>query len=102
MRLVVNVVIVMTVVANRTGEIDLIMKPMDVCRVQKDITVRSSPKEGTCQMITDYRVRQGPIVPRDRHHGQSHVQPDFIVQRLHSMKSSHAMQEITVLKEVQT
>ena len=77
------------------------MKRMDVCHVQKGITVRSSLKEETLQMITDYRVRRGPIAPRVQHHAQSHVQRDTIAQRLHSMKSSHAMQEIIVLKVAQ-
>ena len=101
MRLVENAVISMTAAANRPGEIDLIMKPMAVCHVQKGTTVQNSPKEGTCQMTTDYRVRQGPIVPRDRLQDRNHVQLDSIVQRLHFTKSSHAMQEITVLKAVQ-
>ena len=77
------------------------MKRTDVYHVQKGITVRSSPKEETLQMITDYRVRRGPIVPRVQHHDQSHVQLDTIAQRLHSLKSSHAIQEIIVLKVAQ-
>ena len=77
------------------------MKRTDVYHVQKGITVRSSPQEVTLQMTMDYRVRRGPTVLRVQHHDQSHVQLDIIAQRLHSMKSSHAMQEIIVLKVAQ-
>ena len=77
------------------------IKPTAVCHVQKVITVRSSPKEGTSQMIMDYRVRRGPIVPRVQHRDRSHVQRDIIVQRLHTMKSIHVTQGIIVLKVVQ-
>ena len=77
------------------------MKRTDVCHAQRAITVRSSPKEETLQMITGYRVHREPIVPKVQHHDQSHVQLDIIAQRLHSMKSSHVMQEIIVLKVAQ-